>query len=45
RVHRSYIISIDHIDSFSPVEIEIKKYKIPVGRKYRENVKTQLGYY
>lgn len=45
RVHRSYIISIDHIDSFSPVEIEIKKFKIPVGRKYRENVKTQLGYY
>ncbi|WP_178990610.1 LytR/AlgR family response regulator transcription factor [Winogradskyella schleiferi] len=45
RVHRSFIISIDHIDSFSPVEIEIKKIKIPVGRKYRENVKTQLGYY
>lgn len=45
RVHRSFIVSIDRIDSFSPVEIEIQEYKIPIGRKYREDVKNVLGYF
>ena len=45
RVHRSFIISIDQIDSFSPVEIEIKGKKIPVGRKYKQDVKKRLGYF
>ncbi|MEC3907627.1 LytTR family DNA-binding domain-containing protein [Tamlana sp. 2201CG12-4] len=45
RVHRSFIVSIDYIESFSPVEVEIKGHKIPIGRKYRDMVKTQLGYF
>ncbi|MBW1295084.1 LytR/AlgR family response regulator transcription factor [Aquimarina litoralis] len=45
RVHRSFIISIDHIDSFSTSEIELKGIKIPVGRNYKASVKETLGYY
>lgn len=45
RVHRSFIVAIDQIDAFSPVEIEIKGAKIPIGRKFKETVKSYLGYY
>ncbi len=45
RVHRSFIVGIDFIDSFSPSEIEIKGVKIPVGRYYKEIVKDALGYF
>ncbi|WP_299221932.1 response regulator [uncultured Aquimarina sp.] len=45
RVHRSFLISVDHIDAFSPIEIELKGNKVPVGRKYKETVKEALGYF
>lgn len=45
RVHRSFIVSIDAIDAFSPSEIEIKGIRIPVGRNYKEEVKEVLGYF
>ncbi|WP_298540793.1 LytTR family DNA-binding domain-containing protein [uncultured Aquimarina sp.] len=45
RVHRSFIIGIDHIDSFSTTEIELKGIKIPVGRNYKTSVKEKLGYF
>lgn len=45
RVHRSFIIGIDHIDAFSTTEIELKGIKIPVGRNYKASVKEKLGYF
>ena len=45
RVHRSFIISLDHISSFSPSQIDLKGMIVPVGRKYKEQVKEKLGYY
>ncbi|MBQ4819593.1 response regulator [Aquimarina sp. MMG016] len=45
RVHRSFLIAMDHIDTFSPTEIELQGNKIPVGRKYKETVKEVLGYF
>lgn len=45
RVHRSFIISLHHIDSFSPTQINLKGIIIPIGRKYKEEVKERLGYY
>ncbi len=45
RVHRSFIIAIDYINSFSPSEINIKGTKIPIGRNYKDMVKKVLGYY
>lgn len=45
RVHRSYIVSLNSIDSFSPSKIVLKGISIPIGRKYKENVKEVLGYF
>lgn len=45
RVHRSFIVGLDFIDAFSPNEVNIKGCKIPVGRHYKERVKTVLGYF
>jgi DNA-binding LytR/AlgR family response regulator len=35
RIHRSFIISIRHIESYSAEEVEIRGQSIPVGREYR----------
>ena len=45
RVHRSYIVAIKFIDSFSPSKLILKGVSIPVGRKYKEEVKDILGYF
>jgi len=45
RVHRSYIVALDFIDSFSPSKLTLKGISIPVGRKYKEEVKNVLGYF
>ena len=38
RVHKSYIVSIDKIESIENNELKIQSYKIPVSRNYREQV-------
>ena len=38
RVHRSYIVSINHIESFSNEELIINKKSIPISRSYKEEV-------
>ena len=45
RVHRSYIVAIKFIDSFSPSKLILKGVSIPVGRKYKDEVKDTLGYF
>lgn len=45
RVHRSYIVGLDFIDSFSPSQINLKGIIIPIGRKYKDSVKKNLGYF
>lgn len=42
RVHRSFIVSIRKIESFTPEYIEIKKKAIPISRSYRNEVKLRL---
>jgi len=42
RVHRSFIVSKNKIESFSPSEIEINGTQIPVGRNYKELVMANL---
>lgn len=44
RIHRSYIISINRITSFSPVSIFIGKKEFPIGTSYRDKVFEQLDY-
>ncbi|WP_299548069.1 LytTR family DNA-binding domain-containing protein [Seonamhaeicola sp.] len=44
RVHRSFIVSTEHISSYSPTKVILNDITIPVGRKYKEAVKTRLNY-
>ncbi len=45
RLHRSFIINIDYISTFSPAQVDLNGIVIPIGRKYKEAVKKKLGYY
>lgn len=42
RVHRSYIISLHHIDAYSASYIEIGKIQIPIGSSYGKDVLKKL---
>lgn len=42
RVHRSFIISVDKIESYSNEEIVIQNRSIPISRTYKENVINSL---
>lgn len=42
RVHRSYIIAIDKIESFTSGSIRIVGQNIPIGRNYKDSVKERL---
>lgn len=42
RVHRSFIISINKIDSFSLEFVQINKYEIPISRSYRHEFEKAL---
>lgn len=42
RIHRSYIIAIDKIDSFTSGSVKITGQYIPIGRNYKEQVKQVL---
>lgn len=43
RTHRSYIVSIAHIDSFTNEDIEMGKTEIPISRTYKTEVLKKLG--
>jgi len=43
RTHRSYIVSLAHIQSFTSELIEIGKTEIPVGKLFRNEVMKRLG--
>ena len=43
RTHRSFIVSVDKIKSFTTELIEIEKAEIPIGKLYRTHVIKQLG--
>jgi len=43
RVHRSYIVALAHINSFSAIEINIGDAAIPIGTTYAREVGKQLN--
>jgi two-component system, LytTR family, response regulator len=43
RVHRSYIVSLKKIKSFTSELMEIEKAEIPIGKLYRNEVMKMLG--
>ena len=42
RVHRSYIIAIDKIETYSTEEVIIQNKSIPISRTYKEQVIQRL---
>ncbi|MEP6261698.1 MAG: LytTR family DNA-binding domain-containing protein [Gillisia sp.] len=45
RIHRSFIIAINKIDSYSNEEVIIQKKSLPISRTYKEEVLKRLGKY
>jgi len=43
RTHRSFIVAVDHIDSFTSEYIEIGKKQVPVSRTYKDMVMERLA--
>ncbi|SMD34136.1 two component transcriptional regulator, LytTR family [Reichenbachiella faecimaris] len=43
RVHRSFIVNIPKIESYSASEVELNNESIPVGRNYKVDVMEKLG--
>ena len=44
RVHKSFIVSLDSITSFSTSKVEIDKIILPIGRTYKSLVLKKLNY-
>lgn len=38
RVHRSYAINLDHLESINALYIIIKEHQIPIGKMYRDQL-------
>ncbi|KYP14331.1 LytTR family DNA-binding domain-containing protein [Flavihumibacter sp. CACIAM 22H1] len=43
RIHRSFIIALNKIDSFTAEEVELKGYTLPIGRGYRDQLQQLLS--
>lgn len=43
RVHRSYIVNVQHVQGITPTEIEIGSSQIPIGKPYKEELFKLLG--
>ncbi len=43
RIHRSFLVAVDKIESFSAAEVEIAGRTIPIGRSHKDFVMDKLG--
>ena len=43
RIHKSYLVPLNKIESIAPTEITIAGKDIPIGRTYRQIVMKRLG--
>ncbi len=43
RIHRSFIVAIDKIESFSAIEVELHGRTLPIGRSFKIDVMEKLG--
>jgi len=43
RIHRSFIVSVNHIQSFSAAFVQVNDMEIPIGRLYKNEVFRQLN--
>ncbi|HQS06569.1 MAG TPA: LytTR family DNA-binding domain-containing protein, partial [Daejeonella sp.] len=45
RIHRSFIISMNKIESFNSSKIEIDGKELPIGRNYKNDCQRRLNQY
>ena len=43
RIHRSFLVAVDKIESYSAAEVEIAGRTIPIGRSHKDFVMERLG--
>ncbi len=43
RIHRSFLVAVDKIESFSAAEVELAGRTLPIGRSHKEYVMERLG--
>ncbi len=43
RIHRSFLVAVDKIESFSAAEVEIAERVLPIGRSHKDFVMGRLG--
>ena len=43
RIHRSFMVAVDKIESFSAAEVEINGRSLPIGRSHKSYVMERLG--
>ncbi len=43
RVHRSYIVNLDHVDGYERGTLRLGPLRLPVGRTYRQLVQRQMA--
>lgn len=43
RIHRSFIVNLDRIDAYTATDVEINKFKVPIGRNYKNDVMKVLS--
>ena len=43
RIHRSFLVAVDKIESFSAAEVEINGRVLPIGRSHKNYVMEKLG--
>jgi DNA-binding LytR/AlgR family response regulator len=43
RIHRSYIVALNKIESFNAESVEINKLQLPIGRMYKHDVLKTLN--
>ena len=42
RIHKSFIVNIEQIKSYTPIEIEMPGNSLPIGRHYKQKIITTL---
>ena len=42
RIHRSFIVNVDHITAFTSLDVEIGTKEIPIGKSYKSTVSDRL---
>ena len=43
RIHRSYIVSLDGIESFTHEYVMVNKHELPISRSHKEDVLQRLA--